>query len=57
MFVCMHVCMYICINACMYVYVTSIGKIGLNAASKVFYFKLPVGCTGPWDAVLIIWKL
>ncbi len=20
-------------------------------------FKLPVGCTGPWDAVLLIWKL
>ncbi len=36
---------------------TGFGKIGLNAASKVFYFILPVGCTGPWDAVLLIWKL
>ncbi len=36
------------------VYVTGLGKIGLNAAPKVFYFILPVGCTGPWDAVLLI---
>ncbi len=37
--------------------VTGFVKIGLSAASKVFYFIRPVGCTGSWDAVLLIGKL
>ncbi len=36
---------------------TGLGKIGQNTAFKVFYLFLPVGCLGPWDAVLLIWKL
>ncbi len=33
-------------------YVTGFGKIGLNAASKIFYYFLSVDCMGSWDVIL-----